>query len=277
MPSRNCHWLSGKRWFWYMPMAFPCERSLACWEWLRRQSNNIANVACGIFGNHWGWASMPDLERQLRNYIDWVAPPIGVEEVLSGDIRLVPQQTLHETPRRPYWLGASVTAVVVVVVALAMVLARGSVAEPAVDPLTPVDPCLLIEQASDRAGLHITNPPGADFRHEHGTWDAATCALGWDGSWADRHLLIREVATSLAEAGTLVSRGDLLDGVDGLAWEAQRPGFWVLTQDPPRGFQAVAVSADPYFFIVTDGSLVDAMAVAEAVLIELGLEEGDVQ
>lgn len=137
--------------------------------------------------------------------------------------------------------------------------------DPAVVDPAVVDPAALLARAVDRAGLK----QGTMKRnHDMTSWGARVSVNDvWDGGWNDRHLLFRTVSTTGADATELL-REDPLAGAD-VEWDVVASGVWVGTAEARSPLYAVAVSAEPYFFIVTGGDVDRTRAVAEAVLAEL--------
>jgi hypothetical protein len=148
-----------------------------------------------------------------------------------------------------------------------------------IDPLA-IDPCEVIARAAPRAGYTAggsvdIHGPGREFGG-----GAFICAYGRDASWADPHLVIVKRPVSATEAASLVAT-DTWVGSQGLQLP---PGFgcrnwrsegsiWVpggLCLGPNVGgvgtFAAVAVSIEPYFFIVTAATEDQARRLAEATL-----------
>ncbi|HUG09010.1 MAG TPA: hypothetical protein VMP13_08980 [Acidimicrobiia bacterium] len=217
---------------------------------------------------------MPDISVQLRDYIESVAPTVEEEEVLSHPLVRVPAPTVTVGAQHPLGFGL-VTTVLVVAIALVALLLGSPVGGPDLRsvPLSSVDVCDLLVDATRRAG----QPWGSmTHRHEPTPWEADVCVHdGWDSGWDFRHLILRLSPTSTDEAQQILARHDLLRIP--MEWEVERPGVWIANA---RGsgeaeFYAVAVSAAPYFFIVTYADREDALAVADAVLVELGIEKGD--
>jgi len=143
---------------------------------------------------------------------------------------------------------------------------EGSWSDPGgvVDP-AGIDPCRLLARAIIRAGYREGSR--ARSEHEPAAWGARICVNDdWDGGWEDRHLVFRTRVTSRAEAVNLLASVDVLpDTRRGPAlpsWTQEQVGAWVTEN-------AIAVSAEPYFYIITDRDLAAARAVAEAALVEL--------
>lgn len=144
------------------------------------------------------------------------------------------------------------------------------------DPAT-IDVCEVLNAAFLRLGTRAATAAAART-FDHGdtptAWGARICARGWDGSWDNPHLLL------LSEPTTRIEADELLDVVfaterEGSAWVREAAGVWIAPAvDRSSGFTAVAVSSDPYFFVVTMGATSDATVLAEAVRLEL-LSTGD--
>lgn len=213
---------------------------------------------------------MRDMTTQLRDYIESVAPIIEEEEVRSHPLVHVPARIAPTARRRGIGLGVAVAGLMLILISVALLL-DGSETAPFSEPVSPVsiDVCDLLARATATAGQPVgsrTSP------HESTTWEAAVCVHdGWDSGWDWRHLLFRQVPTSIEEARLLLASEDLLEVGSDLEWKLERPGIWIasVTDSRDTRFSAVAVSSDPYFFIVTYRDLDDSLAVADGVLTEL--------
>ena len=137
-------------------------------------------------------------------------------------------------------------------------------------PVAPVDPantpaCDVLVAAS--APWPLESPSSTAVNRE---WGGGGCAIRRSGYWDDLTLLTRfRETTSIDQAEQLLTQ-DLLPGVT-LDWAPAGTGVWTATFDNEvRPFGAVAISKEPYFFVVTYRDVDSALAVAEAVRALLG-------
>lgn len=139
------------------------------------------------------------------------------------------------------------------------------------DPAT-VDVCPVLERAIVRLRTSGPQPSGLS-RFDHGgvpvAWGARVCAHGWDGGWTDPHLLLMPEITPYATAAGLLDSVFVVERGSS-EWRPAAMGVWVTTAvDRSSPFSAVAVSAEPYFFVVTKRDPTEARSLAEAVRLEL--------
>jgi len=165
---------------------------------------------------------------------------------------------------------------------------------PPLSATSKTDACAVIRRAASAAGLptkDASGSPPTTFRH----WEDMSmgylptetltnvCAYGpFDRNWFDPHLLLREESTTRQQARDLLPRvfGPLPNPgtIDG--WTEIESGIWLAHGE--TGFSlcrdcaleigrwsAVAVSDEPYFFVVTQATDEAAMQLARAVLAEL--------
>jgi len=139
------------------------------------------------------------------------------------------------------------------------------------------DVCLVLEKALGMGDRELRFPD-----HTSPGWHANGCALGWDGGWSDPHLLVRARDTHAAEAEYIVTRA-LAEGPTTEAasfaltfgaarWESQGDGVCFADPCCPRPWAGVAVSAEPYFFVVTYKTPDETLRLATAVAAELGVD-----
>lgn len=124
-------------------------------------------------------------------------------------------------------------------------------------------------------------PNGRSGEHALTPWGAGVCVNdGWDGGWENRHLLLRREPTTREEAATIVGRPDLwvapaeADGFSSLpvqGWRGLSPGIWLGEAGDGRAWYALAVSAEPYFFVVTGRSQGEVFGAATGVAEVLGI------
>lgn len=153
-------------------------------------------------------------------------------------------------------------------------------------PANP-DACAVLETA-----VNPRQQPG--WREgEHGltTWGAHVCSYDrWDSGYDFKHLFLATKPTTLAEATALISdqsnwaipeegRGQFADPLPAV-WRPMTSGVWagVAAADAPRsiGMNALAVSREPYFFIVTGRWESQVLEDAQLVAGVLGVTLGDV-
>ena len=147
-----------------------------------------------------------------------------------------------------------------------------------------LDACQLIAHAAVNLGF-VSIPPGAGFRtvpegvvfeHADGPWGSHPCAFGYDGGWASPHLLVRPVATTQAEGGALLRETFANDRTVWAwlpIWTTDGPNTWIAAggSNPwSADYFAVAVSAEPYFLVVTGPDEGTARKLMQGVLDQLG-------
>lgn len=117
---------------------------------------------------------------------------------------------------------------------------------------------------------------------DHGTtaWGADVCVHDlWDGSYEDRHLFLRMAPTSGDEARRLIADTQNWQPTGDppnlpMVWTALERGVWIGRSPLAGGGTpvAIAVSHEPYFFIVTDEVDWKAIRWAQDVAEVLGFE-----
>ncbi|HSG91212.1 MAG TPA: hypothetical protein VLA56_18485 [Pseudomonadales bacterium] len=163
--------------------------------------------------------------------------------------------------------------------------------------MAEIDACQLLYRAidgSDTSGPPLDRSPvvrGYDPRAHDASaasWQARACVYiarpTWDSDWETPHLFVRFVPTAKAEAEEVLGRDVPYrqTGLFGGYWDGV-PGAW-RTANAAEGWEAVAILAEPYFFVVTGPIVQDNMSedfrrrapdvVAAAVARDLGL--GDI-
>lgn len=135
------------------------------------------------------------------------------------------------------------------------------------------DPCPIIARAVDRAGLGHANlsvGPSGVFPHGLEAWGALGCGAIYDGGWNNAHVLIR-LEPSSSQDHFLLERIFTREIV---SWTRDGPDIWLgHGEEEARPlnvtWSAVAVFAEPYFFVVTERNDDTARRLAQAVLVEL--------
>lgn len=147
-----------------------------------------------------------------------------------------------------------------------------------------LDACTVLESALRNHPLQRV--VGGD--HGRTVWGAHVCANdSWDGSYQDRHLLIRTQPTTLAEAQAIIDdpanwaevQRDEGYAVLPAVWRPLSPGLWAgsaAADAREQDMDAIAVSREPYFFIVTGRLAWEVVEDAVSVAAELGVTLGDV-
>ena len=145
-----------------------------------------------------------------------------------------------------------------------------------------LDTCQLIARAAFDLGFSSvtplyasfrTLPEGVVFEHADGPWGSRPCAFGYDGGWTDPHLIVRPIATTASEAAPLLPETFAGDRDGNAVWEADGPGIWIGHgggTSPLTAWVAVAVSADPYFLVVTGRGEDTTRKLMQGVLDQLG-------
>jgi hypothetical protein len=145
-----------------------------------------------------------------------------------------------------------------------------------------------------RAGLHACDileaafgpnrvPNNSRGDHPPTRWDATVCVNDtWDATWGDRHLFLRRHPTDAQAAADLIARRSLWEGphnakegfstLEVQRWREIAEGAWLGESGDGRVWFAVAVSAEPYFFVVTAERQDPARIAALAVAAELGVD-----
>lgn len=206
--------------------------------------------------------------RQLSEVLDSLAPrrmPDYLDEVLARTartrqrrawiLRRVALDDLLEV-RRTRLLVALALLVLALAISLTVGVGSGLVRLPwtsdrFIGPPGGVDTCALLRRGVLRAGQYGAGSGGGMFPNDDAPgWEAHGCAYGYDGGWNDPHLLLRARATSAEEATGLI---DSWVGppavlqwtkIAGMSWEGD-------SGESDRVWSAVAVSYEPYFFVVT--------------------------
>jgi hypothetical protein len=145
-----------------------------------------------------------------------------------------------------------------------------------------LDACQLIAHAAYELGfpsslpmypVFRTVPEGIVFEHAEGPWFSHPCAFGYDGGWADPHLIVRPAATTSAEAERIFFETFAGEVIPPPTWTTDSPGIWIAhgPASPRSGaWVAVAVSADPYFLVVTGLDEDTARRLMQGVLDQIG-------
>lgn len=118
-----------------------------------------------------------------------------------------------------------------------------------------------------------TVPGGVVFEHADGPWGSHPCAFGYDGGWADPHLIVRPTATTSAEAERIFFETFAGEVIPPPTWTRDGPGIWTAHGPAtPRSaaWVAVAVSAEPYFLVVTGRDEDTARKLMQGVLDQIG-------
>lgn len=214
---------------------------------------------------------MSDLGSQLRDYVEAVAPSVGHQEITSVQL---PARKGPTSTRQYLWSGLAVAGLVVIL-SLGLLLSGQQVQKSGLVAPGDIDACELLVRATARAG----QPRGSmTLPHESTPWNGDVCLHdGWDSGWDFRHILVRTVPTTLDEARLILERSDVfttepaeVEVPESLQWSVEVPGLWTAeAKGRPGVFHAVAVSSEPYFLIVTDNDLGDALEVAKAAVAEL--------
>ena len=228
---------------------------------------------------------MADLERRLLDHgrdLDQRVAPVGMLELETRIGRTEPVVVADpHGGRRRGWAGVALGFAAAIVVALSIpftlvqqedrhVLHTDARNDDAVT-ITTAEP-----QESDACSLLLDayGRRGKTFDSKHTTWSTTDCAIDWDGSWADTHLLLRLTPTSPEEAEELRT-GDLLEGTPIDSWSRESDGLWVGHGfDRGSEFYSVAVWAEQRFFVVTSSIRENAIALARAVAEDLTASGG---
>jgi hypothetical protein len=152
----------------------------------------------------------------------------------------------------------------------AMRVAQAAVAELESWEPDPNYVCGLFESASVQVNAFEQYPTGDDSLSE-------VCEAEQGSALNQLHLLWRLPATTLEDAAQLMETADdlPLPGSEGVLaevdWEAFTAGMWIGygVDAGDTQFFAVAVSTDPYFFVVTHGDRADALEIALGVFNEV--------
>lgn len=143
---------------------------------------------------------------------------------------------------------------------------------------TEVAACEVLEGAIDRANIGEVIGSSVGFNHGHeeeaARWDARACAYGWDDRYAVPHLFVRAWPTSADEAEGLLGRitEAHFAAVPRFSWDRDERGWRATAVEGDDGFTAVAVTLEPWFFVVTERDEAQAYALAEAVAAEFGFD-----
>jgi len=143
-----------------------------------------------------------------------------------------------------------------------------------------------------RAAVNPRQLPGwRESDHPMTAWGAHVCAYDrWDSDYSWKHLFLRTQPTTLAEATALINdqsnwstrkeeRGEFAAPLPAI-WRPISAGVWagIAAADAERdtGMDALAVSREPYFFIVTSRWESQVLEDARLVADELGVSIADV-
>jgi hypothetical protein len=149
-------------------------------------------------------------------------------------------------------------------------------------PPADLDTCQLIARAAFDLGFASatplypsfrTVPEGVVFEHADGPWGSHPCAFGYDAGWASPHLLVRPVATTQAEVGTLLRETFANDPAGNPIWTPDGPTIWIARgagTSSSSPWVAVAVSAEPYLVVVTGPNEGTARKLMQGVLDQIG-------
>jgi hypothetical protein len=163
---------------------------------------------------------------------------------------------------------------------------------PPLSEASKIDACNVIKRAAPSAGLLANAPSGSSMTHRH--WidmSVATvspemmtnvCAFGTDDGLSDPHLFLRDQPTTREQANGLFPVHLMFDSTTVLnvyGWAEIEPGMWLVHGEDPishcrdcgpqRVPWYVAVSDEPYFFVVTQATDEAAIQLARAVRAEL--------
>lgn len=204
--------------------------------------------------------ALPDVRRP--NPLAWLAPPWARSRAVAAIVLLA-----------------------AALVGLAVVGATGLV-RPAPDTVRPLpiamDACDVLVAAFGPNEV----PNGTSGDHGLTAWGGHVCVNdSWDGGYNDRHLLLRLSSTSTDEARALIADSSnwasstTTPSLD-VVWTELAHEVWLGTSPYAGGgtAAAIAVSHDPYFFIVTEEEAWRALGTAHEVAAVLGFEfEIDIQ
>jgi len=243
------------------------------------------------------------LQRELLAYAGAVDGPFDPHAVARTAVGTRRRPSIG--PIRIRWADSRLLLVAVVALLAALIAVTAFVGSrlpvdnrsPVSNPLAGIDPCQVLYRAIEGPSSSGPAPAptygysrGYDPRGQDGyaaTWGARSCVYlrgpDWDTSYVFPHLFIRSSPTTTAEAEAILGLGGPwhVTGPFQEAWYGE-PGIWRAAR-PDSGWSAVAISVEPYFFVVTgpiveDGWTEDfhrraADVVAVAVARELGIGE----
>lgn len=226
-----------------------------------------------------------ELERRLRAWYRRGPEEGMAPDSLASRVSAIPELALPPAPRE---LGGRRLILLLAALLLAIALIGGTVAVGSgllqwsttdgrlVSP-ADLDACQLLAAAhGDLDPVRGANGIFPDH-DTAGLPGSEGCAYGWDSGWGDTvHLLWHLTPASLADGEQLLPRvfadsapvwqrdwRPTTDRADVTAWIAEHVADPAPDREP---FSAAAVSAPPYFFVVTGGSVRQVTVRAEAVL-----------
>jgi hypothetical protein len=207
------------------------------------------------------------------------------DRLRSRVLALPEQRAMTGLPLALTWRPRSAVLIVVLLATLLLVLAMTAAgmvpswwADRSLSFPASLDACTVLRDAVNGS----TTGPYGDGDHGMTAWNAHVCVNdGWDSGWDYRHLLLRVLPTSTSDARSIIADasnwrtdGDEQDEGPTLeiaSWTDHGGGVWTGCPRPGDfSFLALAVSAQPFFFIVT-GNPSEVRPLAVDVSRELGL------